>query len=109
MQDLLREISSGYFLDILPIDLTLHFIIGSFITIYCLKCNLSHTKIFLILIAIAGLKELNDYTFHQYAGWKEYATDFAITFFYFGVSLLVRRTKGHLSKEDSHPKYKISR
>ncbi|MBK25825.1 MAG: hypothetical protein CME70_17630 [Halobacteriovorax sp.] len=110
MQDILREISSGYFFDLLPIDLTLHFIIGSFITVYCLKCNLGHTKIFLILIAIAGLKELNDYAFHQYAGWQEYATDFGITFFYFGASLLVRRTKSHLTKrEAAHDKIKISR
>ncbi len=99
MQDLLREISSGYILDLLPIDLTLHFLVGAFITVYGLKKNLSHKDIFILLVCIAGFKEIYDFSFHRYAGLEEYASDFAVTFSYFGLSLFVRQTKKHLDQK----------
>lgn len=109
MQDLLRTISSGYFFDVIPIDLTLHCIIGALVTIFCLVQRVGHTFTFLVLLSLAGVKEINDYFFHQFAGWEEYATDFVITFFYFGLSLLIRRFKGLANKPKKFKKIDLNR
>lgn len=107
MQDLLRHISTGYIFDIIPLDLFLHCIIGGIITIYSLMKGLNHWTIFLILLAIAGLKEVNDYSFHQFAGWKEYIEDFVVTFTYFLLSFFVKRTKAYVSRPSKYKKIKI--
>ena len=94
----LTYISSTDLFGFIPLDLTLHFIIGAIITIIGLKKNLELSTIFYILFTIATLKEVNDYFFHFKTDWKEYAGDFVITFGYLFFVFLARKLKRRLSK-----------
>lgn len=98
MNGLLGQISTGTIFGIIPLDLFLHFLIGGIITIFCLVKKVGHFYTFLALVSIAGLKEANDYFFHHYSNWEEYATDFCITFLYLGLSLAIKKFKVFNSK-----------
>ena len=89
----LTYISSTKIFGVIPLDRTLHFLIGALITIICLKKNFKLRTIFLLLFVIATLKEINDYFFHFKADWKEYAGDFLITFTYLFFVYLIREIK----------------
>ena len=79
---------------VIPLDLTMHFLIGGILTIVGLKFNLRLIWVFLGLVLIAGLKEANDYFLHQrVADWTEYASDFGITFVYIAIIYFVRKIK----------------
>jgi hypothetical protein len=104
---LLGEISKGMIFETIPLDLFLHFIIGGIITIFCLVKKISHFYTFLALVSIAGLKEANDYFFHYYSNWQEYATDFGITFVYFAISLAIKKFKVFNNKPNKYTKIRI--
>jgi len=89
----LTYISSTDILGVIPLDLTLHFIIGAIITIICLKKKLKLSTVFILLFIIASLKEINDYFFHWKADWTEYAGDFVVTFGYLFLVYLYRKLK----------------
>lgn len=89
----------------IPLDLLLHVIVGFILVLICQKLKLSRPKTFLLLVIIAGGKEVYDYNFHWRADWTEYASDFAFTFtaFIFSYALyfvrgLIRKRKESSSK-----------
>jgi len=77
----------------IPLDLTLHFLIGAIITIIGLKKKFSLKSILIFLFILATLKEINDYFFHFKADWREYAGDFLVTFIYPLLIYLIRKIK----------------
>ena len=97
--EVLTYISVTKIAGVLPLDLTLHFIIGGIITIIGLRKGLSLPAVFILLVVVAGLKELNDYFFHFRADWQEYASDFIVTFGYIFIIFLVRMIRGKSSKK----------
>ena len=98
LNDLMGYISVTKLFDFLPLDLTLHCLIGAFITIFALHKGLSLKVVFFLLVGIAGLKELNDYFFHYRSDWQEYASDFAVTFVYIFIIFIVRLFKNRKPK-----------
>jgi len=88
----------------LPLDLTLHFVIGFLITLFLLKKKWKLSHIFYVLFTLAALKELNDYFFHWRSSWWEYISDFLVTFAYLGMVATIRKIKKILTeKEDESP------
>lgn len=91
-------ISTYQIFGLIPLDLTLHFIIGMLWTIIGLKRNISFGKLAIGLALIALGKEANDYFFHYKTHWSEYASDFAVTMLYLVIVYLVRKTKKRLNR-----------
>jgi hypothetical protein len=77
-----RYISHHKFFDLLPVDLTLHFIIGAVLVVYCLRKNLSYRRTMAILFCVALGKEIFDYLHVLPASPWEYISDFSVTMVY---------------------------
>lgn len=102
--ELMRFISAYKIMGIIPADLLIHFVLGLVITVIGLKRKMPLWKVFVLLVFIALLKELNDYYFHTFAGWREYIEDFLFTILYIFVLFVVRQFK---NRHKNHEK-KIS-
>lgn len=89
-------ISEYQIFGLIPLDLTLHFIIGMLWTIVGLKKNISFGKLTVGLAFIALAKEANDYFFHYKTHWSEYVSDFSVTMLYLVIVYLIRKTKRSL-------------
>ena len=97
-------ISSYKIFGLIPLDLVLHCLIGGLITYFGIKQKFSLGKIFIALVIIAGLKELNDYLFHLPNNYTEYLFDFLITFVYITIVWAFRRTRDKVAKVIQEPK-----
>jgi|GEM_PF-4906275 len=78
---------------VLPLDWTLHFIIGAVVTVVCLKRGMSFFRTACIIIGMALGKEFYDYFFHLPKDHMEFVSDFFITVLYLGVLFCVRKFK----------------
>lgn len=76
LAEIQRYISTGKFFDILAVDITLHFIIGTSFIIFCLKKGVSYWKTMAMISSLALGKELFDYWMVMTAPLWEYFSDF---------------------------------
>lgn len=92
---------------VIPLDLTLHFLVGMIWTLIGLKKNISIKKLAFGLIFIALMKEAYDYFFHYKTHWSEYASDFGITLLYLVIVLVMRKVKKKVGGGPVKEKWKV--
>lgn len=63
----------------IPTDLICHFLAGALIFTYCKILKIHAFKAFLIIVLIAGGKELSDYFFKNPRPFDDYLLDFVVT------------------------------
>ena len=107
MNEIFAYISKTVIWGWLPLDLLLHCVIGGLFTLIALKLNFTLFQAFIGLVVIAGLKEINDYSFHTKVEWTEYASDFAIAFVYIGIIFFVRKSKNYMTEKTSVKQLKV--
>jgi len=100
-------ISTYYIAGIIPLDLTLHFFVGMIWTITGLKLKFPFKFVLFGIIALAGLKELIDYSPVNPAGIEEYLGDFLVSLFYISILMLTRKVKRSSDKKESINQWKI--
>lgn len=95
---------------VLPLDWTLHFIIGAIVTIICLKKGMSFFKTACLIIGMALGKEVYDYFFHLPKDYWEFVSDFFITVLYLGLLFGARKVKNKTtsSSEERYTERKSS-
>ena len=93
MSKIFQFISEYNLFDLIPLDLFLHCMIGAILTYLGLHFNFKLSKIFIMLLVIAILKELNDFLFHLTTNPTEYLIDILVTFIYISIIYLIRKLK----------------
>lgn len=87
-----KFISTYQILGVVPLDKTLHFLVGAVVTIVGLKLKLSFAKTMLILLVLAVIKETIDLNTLTNTS-LEVTLDVLVTFLYPGILFVVRMLK----------------
>lgn len=107
INQVLGFISRTKLFDVIPLDWTLHFIIGFLITVVCVNKGIKPFKVFLILFSIALTKELYDYFFHYKTHLKEYIGDLVVTVSHFFIYLIMKKLKVKTQSGRKGPQMKL--
>lgn len=78
---ILGAISRTTLLGFIPLDLLLHLLIGSIITVIPLSRKISYPITFIIVASLSLLKEIYDIIFVFPTHWTEYVEDFCASMF----------------------------
>ncbi len=99
LNSILGWISHYKILDFIPLDSTLHFVIGAAVTIFMLRRGWALWKVFLIVLAMGISKELYDLT-SRFARIEDSLFDVSITISYCVIVALIRRIKLILTRRE---------